>query len=77
MTRNHTYALSLIKMLDKGMDAEVIYNASNDSTTFVYGETETNMLCIGGLMDNKQALQRFSEIVQIIEKMKAESNDTV
>lgn len=77
MTRNHSYALSLIKMLNKGMDAEVIYNASNDSATFVYGESETRMLCIDRLMGDKQALQRFSEIVKTIEKLKAESNDTV
>lgn len=68
MTRNHTYALSLIKMLDKGMDAEVIYNASNDSATFVYGETETRMLCIDNTMNDEKALDRYVEIIGILLK---------
>lgn len=76
-TRNYCYAVCLMSKLTKGMSAAISYNSEIDVTTITYGKAETRMLCIDNTMDDEKALQRYDEIVDIIKKMKAESNDTV
>lgn len=68
MTRNHRYALSIMGMLAKGMDAAVSYNASNDTAILTYGEADTRMLCIDNTMNDEKALDRYVEIIGILLK---------
>lgn len=76
-TRNYNYAICLMSKLTKRMSVAISYNAEIDVTTITYGKAETRMLCIDNTMDDDKALDRYLEMAEIIEKMKAESNDTV